>query len=92
MDFTFTTTSDMPVQLMSPSYVPPQNADPNPSVVYVSPNLDSNCEQAALEILGLLDEVGLSSDRPIDTKDLQNKITTIIKNNIMGNTKFTFNH
>ena len=90
MDYTFTTNSDMPVQLVSPSYVPPQNGDPNPAVVYVNPNIETNCENAARDIIEYLEEIGMTSYQSIDPTDLSDKITLLIKKNITGNVKFTF--
>lgn len=85
-----TKTATMPEQLVSPSYVLPQNGDPNPKVVYVNPNIEKNCEKAAWEILEYLGSVGFSSDHYFDHEKLELEVTNIIKKNITGNINFTF--
>jgi hypothetical protein len=73
--------------LSSPSYVPPTGV--NPAVVFINPNLDTNCENAAKDILGLIENSGFSCERPIDSVDLQEKIANIIKRNVSGNVNFS---
>ncbi len=83
-------TENMPEQLVLPSHVPPNNLPNQRTMIYVNSTLDINCKKAALEILDLLDEMGFSTDRPVDPIELEKKIVSIIKKNISGSTSWLF--
>lgn len=88
MEYYINPTSDMPVQLVSPSWVPPQNGDPNPTVVYVNPSLDTNCENAARDVVALIEKMGLTSYKEWNPIELEEEIASLIKKNISGNVNF----
>lgn len=72
--------------LSSPNYVPPTGV--NPAVVFINPNLDTNCENAARDIVALIDEMGLTSYKEVNPVELEEKIASLIKRNVSGNVNF----